>query len=1185
MRSSSTSELFTKRAMAGLPEGWEWDFDGKRWFYTYKPNGHVQYHFPTEGDEFPEFVDGTEGDGFPELVHTAGAESQPEREKLVRDRGKATEEVVSRPTDYAAHVDSGTPEMRQEKKGEDSQMKNSFPGDVNTATTSDRLDLRQQMAGPVPSWDDQSKDRMEAVTAPNGICMAVRDTAITETDKQRAEHHDPSLTSIAMEEAKTHQKFDQPVEAQRTTGKTRTWRLKEDENGENGIIAPKTRETESLPPTVTQDPMVQPLNTRERQQPPTPTRHELPVEFNPVGVIAEMPTEHTGRARIETHPSPVEIDGTMVASIERVEQLEKFKIARKPTNAFARKPTDPGYQAYGPVEATNQRVTMPMDGRRFSMQEPYMSSKNESSITPEIVPAALALPTRSRNHPPAGNLVDANKGLASAPSVLQPARQHRNSMPAKFAYDEASSIFTAQAVSLTKIPSVLQPARGRAPSQTSLIPQGQSDLPKNSHKRVVKEDRPPPHTESEVGETKYRHAKVPNGEFSIVSSPEKEDRGSMTQHQSRPTGVMPSVQTEQRPQPTEQRRNSVTPAHISNNRRPPSTSAAQTRQQNHLMEQAQPFQTVIPSQAPGLRRPVSTAAFVTPPGSSQAYSIVSMPTPPLSTPERSDKGTPSTFSPIEVSPLESGRGSQSSLQNPSLTEQAHRASSTSLGQAFHVVAHFTPSPDSQTLGSGVASPPPRQQGQHRSISGPAPMQANFGPQLYPVGTSSFTPSPSSSSGVASPPSRASGLRNSISGPSPAYGPPVPNKVPLSPVQGSYFPAQNGHDAQYQEASRRYSMPVSQPRNLVPSSQFHGSTVAPMVLSQHIQGRERSQSLYEQNVSMQREVLQSPGHGPGTPGALTRIEEHEETPAARRGSGRSKLGKRNSVSVSSSVHQSPKAQAPSIVSVSSTSPAPSVVSNLSGSGQPTSGQMQQQHPVHYGMAGNQSQWSYPQGSMAQPGPMPSQGQAPTQAINGLSTDISPVQIPPDRQQHGSLTSPQQPWTPQMTLPQMAASMMERARRVSLPVQATPNSTEKEKESKWSRWLKGSNSKLLQKSNPSPLQSSSAGQAPGNTQGPSPVLSSCIQTVIQQQGQSFTGQSQPRFQQQAQSDAQKYAQDMGHVGTAQGNDPPTGLPVRHSWAPTSHTSPAPNSHSRQTGDVPGETDARLSPAALFSKGWAS
>ncbi|EMT68174.1 hypothetical protein FOC4_g10012585 [Fusarium odoratissimum] len=43
--------------MSGLPEGWESDYDGRRWFYKYKPTGHIQYHFPKEGDEFPDFID------------------------------------------------------------------------------------------------------------------------------------------------------------------------------------------------------------------------------------------------------------------------------------------------------------------------------------------------------------------------------------------------------------------------------------------------------------------------------------------------------------------------------------------------------------------------------------------------------------------------------------------------------------------------------------------------------------------------------------------------------------------------------------------------------------------------------------------------------------------------------------------------------------------------------------------------------------------------------------------------------------------------------------------------------------------------------------------------------------------------------------------------------------------------
>jgi len=43
--------------MSGLPEGWEADYDGSRWFYRYKATGIVQFRFPQDGDEFPEWYE------------------------------------------------------------------------------------------------------------------------------------------------------------------------------------------------------------------------------------------------------------------------------------------------------------------------------------------------------------------------------------------------------------------------------------------------------------------------------------------------------------------------------------------------------------------------------------------------------------------------------------------------------------------------------------------------------------------------------------------------------------------------------------------------------------------------------------------------------------------------------------------------------------------------------------------------------------------------------------------------------------------------------------------------------------------------------------------------------------------------------------------------------------------------
>ncbi|KAK0626405.1 hypothetical protein B0T14DRAFT_599807 [Immersiella caudata] len=43
--------------MTSLPENWESDYDGNRWFYRYRPTGIIQYTFPKPGDEYPEYID------------------------------------------------------------------------------------------------------------------------------------------------------------------------------------------------------------------------------------------------------------------------------------------------------------------------------------------------------------------------------------------------------------------------------------------------------------------------------------------------------------------------------------------------------------------------------------------------------------------------------------------------------------------------------------------------------------------------------------------------------------------------------------------------------------------------------------------------------------------------------------------------------------------------------------------------------------------------------------------------------------------------------------------------------------------------------------------------------------------------------------------------------------------------
>ncbi|KAI2622138.1 hypothetical protein GGS26DRAFT_567884 [Hypomontagnella submonticulosa] len=67
--------------MSRLPEGWESDYDGSRWFYRYKTTGLTQYHFPRPGDEFPELV----GLGFTPLDPTLGAGLKGEHPAAQKD--------------------------------------------------------------------------------------------------------------------------------------------------------------------------------------------------------------------------------------------------------------------------------------------------------------------------------------------------------------------------------------------------------------------------------------------------------------------------------------------------------------------------------------------------------------------------------------------------------------------------------------------------------------------------------------------------------------------------------------------------------------------------------------------------------------------------------------------------------------------------------------------------------------------------------------------------------------------------------------------------------------------------------------------------------------------------------------------------------------------------------------------
>lgn len=83
--------VYQRKTMATLPPGWAADYDGRRWFYQYTATGQVQYHFPTPGDEFPDFAGffGGSSSGGPGGMEPAAEllpEERLESERQVRRR-------------------------------------------------------------------------------------------------------------------------------------------------------------------------------------------------------------------------------------------------------------------------------------------------------------------------------------------------------------------------------------------------------------------------------------------------------------------------------------------------------------------------------------------------------------------------------------------------------------------------------------------------------------------------------------------------------------------------------------------------------------------------------------------------------------------------------------------------------------------------------------------------------------------------------------------------------------------------------------------------------------------------------------------------------------------------------------------------------------------------------------------
>lgn len=338
--------------MAALPENWEWDYDGKRWFYRYKPTGLIQYSFPKPGDEFPEFVD----DG------AARFDLAPE-EKLVSQKQI----------------------RRRSTLGESSSKQAGHKHRVSSATAS----IAEQDDGTGPFWLQPDGLMYMGPGAYNDISPLQEEEEAGQETAQVEEKKDTATTTTTIAVAATGehpeqgtrpraQSYISPTVSAETTPLVTSSQPATTSPETNSVILVETGPGVAVDTGAAPSPTVPLLDSRQVEAP-----------RDPLGFVAELPSELTAQCREETHPAPVEL----------------------PSNEVMREVTEPAVYAnafhLAPVE-------LPSD----TIPAPRVATANRSD---QKAPTSR-VPTQGNEQPPPHQVV---QGPVHRP--YRPARQ--NSLP------------------------------------------------------------------------------------------------------------------------------------------------------------------------------------------------------------------------------------------------------------------------------------------------------------------------------------------------------------------------------------------------------------------------------------------------------------------------------------------------------------------------------------------------------------------------------------------------------------------------------------------------------------------------------------------------------------------------------------------------------------------------------------
>ncbi|PFH60097.1 hypothetical protein XA68_11485 [Ophiocordyceps unilateralis] len=284
--------MASSRGVNPLLSGWDSDYDGRRWFYTYRSTGHVQYRFPCAGDEFPHFVD-----------------------------------IAAPPPDLA-------PEERLESQQQLRRQAAAAAAATTVTTTTAAPRTSTNSSQPVTFvWDD----------AKEGVVVVKTDSVLGEAAEKFVALYDVSSAG--------QQKQNSLPSA-------------------NISIASSSN-----------------CNRHSSKMLPHEVRVEAPQHaFDPLGLVAELPTEHTPMSRVELQPEPVEMaDNSILAELPARTPLE----AKPPAAILPWRPDDSqtqGFDVRRPQQPASQHhhrraasESRPQDG-----PEPVQGAGGQPAYLPYI---------------------------------------------------------------------------------------------------------------------------------------------------------------------------------------------------------------------------------------------------------------------------------------------------------------------------------------------------------------------------------------------------------------------------------------------------------------------------------------------------------------------------------------------------------------------------------------------------------------------------------------------------------------------------------------------------------------------------------------------------------------------------------------------------------------------------------